>query len=162
MNGRSVDTTMGFTPMEGLVMGTRSGNVDPGLLLWVQQHHGLSAPDMERMLDRESGLLALAGSSDMREVLDSAKVGDEAAHLALDVYIHRLVGLVAAMAASMGGLDALVFTGGVGEHAEPIRGQVVARLQFLGPFHLVVVESREDLEMAAQARPLLSRLPAER
>jgi acetate kinase len=162
LNGRSVDTTMGFTPMEGLVMGTRSGTVDPGLLLWVQQHHGLSASDMERVLDRESGLLALVGTADMRMVLESAKAGDESAQLAIDVYIHRLVGLVAAMAASMGGLDALVFTGGVGEHAEPVRHQAVAKLEFLGPFDVVVVEAREDLEMARQARPLLTGRPAER
>jgi acetate kinase len=162
LNGRSVDTTMGFTPMEGLVMGTRSGTIDPGLMLWIQQHHGLSAADMERVLDRESGLLALAGSSDMRVVLEAAKAGDEAAQLAIDIYIHRIVGLIAAMAASMGGLDALVFTGGVGEHAEPIRDQAAAGLQFLGHFDVVVIESREDLEMAAQARPLLTRHPAGR
>jgi acetate kinase len=156
--GRSVDTTMGFTPMEGLVMGTRSGTVDPGLVLWVQRRLGLSAEEMEVALDRESGLLALAGSSDMREVLESARVGDEAAHLAIDVYVHRLRASISAMAAAMAGLDALVFTGGVGEHAAPIRTAVVDGLDFLAPFSVLVVEAREDLEMARQARALFHEL----
>ncbi|HEV7680025.1 MAG TPA: acetate/propionate family kinase [Candidatus Dormibacteraeota bacterium] len=131
--GVSVDTTMGFTPMDGLVMATRSGSVDPGLLLWIQQRHGVSAADAERMLDRESGLLGLSGvSGDMREVLSAAARGVARAQLAVDVYVHRLRASIAAMAASLERLDALVFTGGVGENAASIREQVCAGLGILG------------------------------
>ena len=120
-NGRSVDTTMGFTPLEGLVMATRSGSVDPGLVLWLQEHAGLSAAQVAAALEHESGLLALGGDADMRALLPRADRGDAAAVLAIDVYVHRLVAGVAAMTAALGGLDVLVFTGGVGENASTIR-----------------------------------------
>jgi acetate kinase len=178
--GRSIDTTMGFTPLEGLVMGTRAGSVDPGLLLWVQRHGDIDAQAAERALDREAGLAALSGrSSDMRDVLAGADEGDERCKLALDVYLHRLVAGVAAMAASLTGVDALVFTGGVGENAAPVRAEAVTRLGFLGlaldPARnaardpadrvlsppgsdraAVVVASREDLEIARQVREVLA------
>ncbi|MGN6588542.1 MAG: acetate/propionate family kinase [Solirubrobacterales bacterium] len=130
--GRSVDTTMGFTPLEGLVMATRSGSVDPGLLLWVQRHSGRDAEQMESELDRGSGLLALSGHSDIREVIAAADTGDEQCRLAFHVYLHRLAAGVAAMAAAMGGIDALVFTGGIGEHLGPVRAEACKRLRFLG------------------------------
>src|SRR5215210_7540118 len=114
LDGRSVDTTMGFTPLEGLVMATRSGSVDPGLLLWLQRHEGISSEEMADALEHESGLLGIAGTADMRELLAR---NDPDAQLALGVYIHRLRAGIAAMVASLGGLDALVFTGGVGERA---------------------------------------------
>src|SRR5438270_11656026 len=113
--GRSVDTPMGFTPLEGLVMATRSGTVDPGLVLWLQEHAGLAAAQVSDALEHRSGLLALAGTADMREVVAGAGRGEPDAGLALEVYVHRLRAGVAAMAAAAGGLDALVFTGGVGE-----------------------------------------------
>jgi acetate kinase len=153
--GASVDTTMGFTPLEGLVMGTRSGSVDPGLLLWVQRHQGLGAEEMEQALDRESGLVALSGrSGDMREVLAGLDAGDERCRLAFDVYVHRLVGGVAAMAAAMGGTDALVFTGGVGENAPRVREAVAERTGFLGidSDAILVVPAREDVEIARAVR----------
>jgi acetate kinase len=161
---------MGFTPLEGLVMGTRAGTVDPGLILWLIRDAGLTPDDVNEALERRSGLLALAGTPDMREVLAAA---DEAA---LDVYLHRLRALIAAMAAAMDGLDLLVFTGGVGEHAAPIRSGAAEGLGFLGiavddalnlgsgdrevspPESLVrtlVVAAREDLEIARQVRGLL-------
>jgi acetate kinase len=149
LNGRSVDTTMGFTPLEGLVMATRSGSVDPGLVLWLIQQQGLDPAEVQRALDEESGLKGLAGSGDMRDVLASGP------GLAVDVYLHRLAGSIAQMAAALGGVDLLAFTGGVGEHAAPIRDGAVARLEFLGPFKTVVIEAREDLEMAGQTRALL-------
>jgi acetate kinase len=143
--GVSVDTTMGFTPMDGLVMATRSGSVDPGLLLWVQQRHGVSAADAERMLDRESGLLGVSGvSGDMREVLAAAARGVSRAQLALDVYVHRLRASIAAMAASLERLDALVFTGGVGENAAAIRDQACAGLGVLGVPDLTLAENLPD------------------
>jgi acetate kinase len=161
--GRSVDTTMGFTPLEGLVMATRSGSVDPGLLLWVQRHGGIDAEEMERALDRESGLLALSGrSGDMREVLAGTEEGDERCRLAFDVYIHRLAAGIAAMTAAMGGIDALVFTGGVGENAPRVRQEICERLSFLDislnetPGNVLVVPAREDLEIAAEARRVVA------
>jgi acetate kinase len=156
-SGVSVDTTMGFTPMDGLVMATRSGSVDPGLLLWVQQRHGVSAADAERMLDRESGLLGVSGvSGDMRAVLDAAARGVARAQLAVDVYVHRLRASIAAMAASLERLDAVVFTGGVGENAAVIRERACARLPALSATTAVlVVKAREDCQMAHEVRSLL-------
>jgi acetate kinase len=148
-DGRSVDTTMGFTPLEGLVMATRSGSVDPGLLLWVQRHGGLDAEEMERALDRESGLLALSGrSGDMPEVISGADRGDQNCKLALDVYIHRLLAGIAAMAAAMGGIDALAFTGGVGENSPRIRQAAAEGSAFLG----VEIDAALNAEAAADAR----------
>ncbi len=136
-DGASLDTTMGFTPLEGLVMATRSGSVDPGMLLWLMEHERLSAGELADALEHRSGLLGLAGCADMREVVERAGDGDRAeigraASLALDVYIHRLRAGIAAMAASLGGLDALVFTGGVGEHSAAVRERAASGLAFLG------------------------------
>jgi len=154
-NGVSVDTTMGFTPMDGLVMATRSGSVDPGLLLYVQRRRGVSVEDAERLLDRESGLLGVSGiSGDMREVLDAASRGEPRAVLAVDVYVHRLRQLIAAMAASLDRLDALVFTGGVGENAAGIRERARAG-HLAGTAPVVVVHAREDLQIAHEVRTLL-------
>jgi len=175
--GRSVDTTMGFTPLEGLVMATRSGSVDPGLVLWLQEHAGLSEHDVAEALEHRSGLLALGGSSDMRELLERARRGDDRAALAIDVYVHRLAAGVAAMAASLGGVDVLAFTGGVGENAPEIRARASERLQFLGveighgndgahgdtdisasgaAVRTVVVAAREDLEILRGVESVLS------
>jgi acetate kinase len=176
--GRSVDTTMGFTPLEGLVMATRSGSVDPGLLLWLLRRRGLSADEVAEGLEHDAGLGGLAGSADMREVLRAADAGSADAVLARDVYVHRLRAGIAAMAASLGGLDALVFTGGVGENAAPVRAAGVGGLAFLGlaidpernehgtgdreigpagaaSSGVLVVASREDLEIARQVRSAL-------
>lgn len=145
--GRSVDTTMGFTPLDGIVMATRAGAVDPGLVLWLLTDAGLSASDVRDGLERHGGLAGLAGGTgDMRDVLARRASGDEGARLAFDVYVHRLRQGIAAMAASLGGADLLVFTGGVGEHAAPVRDAAVAGLPFLD-VPVEVVESREDLEM---------------
>ena len=152
--GVSVDTTMGFTPMEGLVMATRSGSVDPGLLLYVQRSFGVSVGDAERMLDRESGLLAVSGvSGDMREVLSAASRGVARASLAIDVYVHRLRRLIGAMAASLDRVDALVFTGGVGENAAVIRERACAG--WMAGVPALVVHAREDLQIAHEVRSLL-------
>jgi acetate kinase len=158
LDGRSVDTTMGFTPLEGLVMATRSGSVDPGLLLWLQQHEGISVDSMAEALEHDSGLLGLAGSADMRELLDR---DDDDARLAVDVYVHRLRAGIGAMAASLGGLDALVFTGGVGENSERVRELACEGLKHLGVgapderVRVLAVHAREDLEIARQVRELL-------
>jgi acetate kinase len=172
--GRSVDTTMGFTPLEGLMMATRSGDVDPGLLLWVQEQLGLSVDELDDALQRRSGLLGMAGTADLRLVVERALAGEEQAGLALGVYVHRIVGAAARMAASAGGLDVLVFTGGVGENAPEVRRRVVAGLAHLGcaldeaanaggpadreigaagaGVRCCVVVAREDLEIARGTR----------
>jgi acetate kinase len=176
--GRSMDTTMGFTPLEGLVMATRSGSIDPGLVLWLQKHAGVSESEMTEALDQRSGLLALAGTADMREVLRGISAGSERARLALDVYVHRLRSCIAAMAAAMGGLDVLVFTGGVGENSPQVREATVSGLRFLGleidpalnanvvadadisassaDVPTLVVKAREDIEVAREVRRVLS------
>lgn len=176
--GVSVDTTMGFTPLDGLVMATRSGNVDPGLVLWLEQHAGISPAELASTLEHRSGLLGLSGSGDMRAVLAAEAAGDPAAALAVDVYLHRIRAGIAAMTAAMGGLDVLVFTGGVGEHAAPIRARAVAGLAFLGvavdaaandaavgdgeltadgaSVRVYVIAAREDLEIARQVRETLA------
>ena len=176
-NGRSRDTTMGFTPLEGLVMATRSGSVDPGLLLWLLEHGALSPATLADALEHESGLLGLAGTADMRAVVERANKADSTARLALDVYVHRLRCGIAAMAAALGGIDVLAFTGGVGERSAVVRALAVDGLGFLGlaiePSHnetaiadtdisaanaaarTVVVTAREDLEIARQTRSVL-------
>jgi acetate kinase len=179
-DGRSVDTTMGFTPNDGLMMATRSGSFDPGALLWLQEHVGLSRDDAEQALEHESGLLGLSGlSADMRELLDAAARGHEAAALAVEVYLHRLRAGIAAMAAAMDGVDALVFTGGVGENSHEIRRRACDGLGFLGvaldegadseageedaviggddAVAVLLVHAREDIAIVREVRRVLSR-----
>ncbi len=131
--GRCADTTMGFTPLEGLMMATRSGSIDPSIVLHVQQHHGLTAEQVESALNRESGLLGVSGiSADMREVLAATKGGHDQARLAFGIYTHRVRQAIGALAVTMAGVDALVFTAGVGEHAREVRASVCAGLECLG------------------------------
>jgi len=131
--GRCVDTTMGFTPLEGLMMATRSGSIDPGIVTHVQRHHGLTAEQVETALNRESGLLGVSTvSADMRQVLEAARQGHEQARLAIGIYTHRVRQAIGAMAVTMGGVDALVFTAGVGEHAVEVREAICAGLECLG------------------------------
>ena len=173
-DGHSVDTTMGFTPLDGLVMATRSGSLDPGLVLWLLEHERLRERKLSSALEHDSGLRALAGTADMREVLAKRAAGDEAARLALDVYAHRLRAEVAAMSAALGGLNALVFTGGVGERSAPVRNEACRGLGFLGveldarandqatgdtdvsapgaAVRVLIIAAREDLEIARQVR----------
>jgi acetate kinase len=132
-DGVSVDTTMGLTPMEGLVMGTRSGDIDPGVFAYLAERAGLSVDQLTDMLDTESGLAGLSGvGNDMRAVESAAAGGDERAQLALEVFVHRLAKAVAGMVVSLDRLDALVFTGGIGENSVTVRSRVLARLAFLG------------------------------
>jgi acetate kinase len=131
--GRSVDTTMGFTPLEGLMMGTRSGSVDPGVLTYLARERHLSGQELDEILNQKSGLLGISGiSSDMREILAASKQGNERAKLALNIYVHRLRSGIGAMVAVLGGIDALVFTAGVGENSPEVRAAVCETLAFTG------------------------------
>lgn len=177
LGGRSVDTTMGFTPLEGLVMATRSGTVDPGLVLWLEEHEKLPPHEVATTLEERSGLLALAGTADMREIEQGYHRGEPNARLALEVYIHRLVREIAAMSAATQGIDVLAFTGGVGENSSTVRRLALERLGFLGvavdrnlnsiaagdanisatdsDVQTVVIAAREDLQIAREARETL-------
>ena len=131
--GRSVDTTMGFTPLEGLMMGTRSGSMDPGVLFHLLRRETASAASLDDILNHCSGLLGISGvSSDMRDVLEAAGQGNQRAKLAFDIFVHRLETGIAAMAGSLGGVDAVVFTGGIGENSAEVRDAACAKLSFLG------------------------------
>ena len=131
--GCSVDTTMGFTPLEGVMMGTRSGTVDPGIIIYLVRHRGYGADELDHLLNRESGLKGVSGvSGDMREVLAAIEAGNPRARLAFEVYVHRLCREIGGMAASLGGVDALAFTAGIGENCPPLRAAVCEQLAFLG------------------------------
>jgi acetate kinase len=175
--GRSVDTTMGFSPNEGVPMATRSGSVDPGALVAVLRRSGMDADALDHALNEESGMRGLAGGDGLELELERrAAEGDEAARLAVDVYVHRVAGAVAAMAASAGGLDALVFTAGIGERSPHVRERVCGRLAFLGvevdpalnsaegdrdiaapasPVRVAVIRAREELVAARAAREVI-------
>jgi acetate kinase len=130
--GRSVDTSMGLTPLEGLVMGTRSGDLDPAIPFHLNRVAGLDVEQLDDLLNRQSGMLGLSGHADMREVIDAADAGDARAALALEVYLHRIRHYIGAYAAVLGGVDALVFTAGVGENSDVVRAGAVRGLEFLG------------------------------
>jgi len=131
--GKSVDTTMGFTPLEGVMMGTRCGSIDPGILIYLVRHRGWGADTLDRVLNKESGLKGVSGiSGDMREIVDAMNAGNDRARLAFDIYVYRLVREIGGMAASLGGLDALLFTAGIGENCAPLREIACERLAFLG------------------------------
>ncbi|WP_046471282.1 acetate/propionate family kinase [Allosalinactinospora lopnorensis] len=175
--GRCVDTTMGFTPLEGLVMNSRSGDVDPGLVLWLLRDAGFGAEEVAEGLERHGGLAGLTGTSDMRDVVRRAEGGDADCVLGLDVYLHRLRAKIAAMAAALGGIDTLVFTGGVGENQPVVRAGAAERLGFLGVgldpeandaaradaditgpaafVRTLVITSREDIKIARDVRARL-------
>ena len=132
-DGKSIDTSMGLTPTEGLMMGTRCGDVDPGALIFLMDKHNLSSKDMLNMVNKESGLAGVSGvSSDMREIAAAAKQGNEKAILSLEMYEQRITKYVGAFAAEMGGVDIIVFTGGVGEHQSSTRANVCNPLRFMG------------------------------
>jgi acetate kinase len=131
-DGKSVDTSMGVTPLEGLVMGTRSGDVDPGLLLYLLTAEGMSPAQLDDLLNHQSGLRGLAGSGDVRQLQQSAAAGDEKARLALAIFAYRVRKYIGAYTAALGGLDGLAFTGGIGEHSVLVRGMVCEGLECLG------------------------------
>jgi len=178
-HGHSIDTTMGFTPLEGLMMGSRSGSVDPGILTYLMRQKGYSADQLDEILNKKSGLKGISGiTSDMREILSAMQKDNERARLAFDIYIHRLRSCVGAMLASLGGVDALVFAGGVGENAPSVRWATCKALRFLGlkldpeknaqspadqdiatadsTVRVLVVQTQEDWSIAKECWRLLS------
>ncbi|HEX6969379.1 MAG TPA: acetate kinase [Micromonosporaceae bacterium] len=171
--GRSIATSMGFTPLEGLVMGTRSGDLDPAVVVFLQRQAGLSVDEVDDLLNHRSGLFGMCGANDMREVLRRRDAGDPAARLAFDVYCRRIRSYVGAYYAQLGRVDAVTFTGGVGENAAPVRAAALAGLQRLGiavdetrnrasgdrlispdgaEVAVCVIATDEELEIARQAR----------
>jgi acetate kinase len=179
--GRSVETSMGMTPLEGLVMGTRSGDIDPGVVFHLHRQAGLSFDDIDTLLNRRSGLIGLAGSGDMRDVQNAAALGDEASEAALAVWRHRVRHYIGAYIAQLGGLDLLVFTAGVGENSPLLRRRALSGLEFLGisvdddlnelqsrdartispagsPVTVLVVPTNEELEIARQSFAVVSAL----
>lgn len=176
--GRSIDTSMGLTPLEGLVMGTRSGDIDPGAIFHIARQTGMGVDDLDRLLNRESGLLGMTGSRDMRDVQDAALRSDAAAELALQVWRHRIRHYIGAYYAELGGLDALVFTAGIGENNALLRRRALRGLEHLGirvdddrnelqsgearlispdgaPVSVMVIPTNEELEIARQAISLV-------
>ncbi len=132
-DGRSIDTTMGFTPLEGLMMGTRSGSVDPGILTYLMRQGPLTGEQLDDLLNTKSGLLGISGiSSDMRQILAAMKEGHPRAKLAFEIFVHRLQTGIGAMIAALGGIDALVFTAGIGENSAEVRAAACANFEFLG------------------------------
>lgn len=175
--GRSIDTTMGFTPLEGLMMGTRAGSIDPGILIHLMRKQHAGADELDSILNHDSGLLGISGiSSDMRDVLEAAEKSNARAKLAFEIFIHRLQKGIAAMAASLGGLDAIVFTAGIGENSAAVRSASCAKLGFLGVeldqnknasaepdldiaapdsrVHILVIRAQEDWAIARECERL--------
>jgi acetate kinase len=182
-NGQSVDTSMGFTPLEGIMMGTRSGSIDPSILLYLIRHEDSTADEIDEILNRKSGLLGVSGrSGDMREILEAMNAGDERARLAYQIFAHRLTREIGAMLAVLGGVDAIVFTGGIGENCAPLRELVCAQLAFLGlkldpaknaqpdldqnvaaadsAVQVLVIRADEDSQIARECLRLRSKPPA--
>jgi acetate kinase len=149
-DGQSVDTSMGFTPMEGAVMGTRSGSIDPGVVFHLARQTELSLDEIEDLLQHRSGMLGLCGDSDVRRVRERADGGDAEARFALDVYAHRLRGLVASYVGQLPGLHAVAFTAGVGEHDPALREEVIGPLRHLG----LVLDARANVEAVGPDRPV--------
>ncbi|HWV25211.1 MAG TPA: acetate kinase [Thermomicrobiales bacterium] len=178
-NGASVDTSMGMTPLEGLVMGTRSGNIDPGILFHLNRKAGMTADQLDDMLNHRSGLLGMTGTSDVRDVLSSVERGETRAKLALDVYCYRLKSYIGAYLAHLGRVDAVIFTAGVGENAAEVRRKAIEGLDHIGivlderrnadrvdgihristddsPTCVLVVPTDEELEIARQTQHAIS------
>jgi acetate kinase len=183
--GRCVETTMGFTPLDGLMMATRSGSIDPSIVLHVQQRHGLTVEEVEAALNHQSGLLGVSGfSADMRQILDAVHAGHPQAQLALAIYTRRVRQAIGALAVTLGGVDALVFTAGVGEHAGQVREIICVGLECLGleldaPVNaacrpdtdvarpgsrgrILVIATREDVTMLREVMQVLGSMTRER
>lgn len=178
-DGQSIDTTMGFTPLEGLMMGSRSGSVDPGIIFYLQRQKGQSAEDLDTTLNKASGLEGISGTGDMRQVLQRMRNGDSRARLAFDMFVHRLRFYIGAMLASLGGVDVLVFAGGVGENSSEVRAAACEAFAFLGlkidqqknsrspadqdiatpdsPVRVLIIHTQEDWQIAKECWKLVKK-----
>ncbi len=160
-NGQSMDTTMGFTPLEGLLMGTRSGDLDPSLILFIMGKEGLTVGEANTLLNKHSGLIGISGeSSDMREILTAVKDNQQRSKWAFEIFCYRIKKYVGAYAAAMGGLDALVFTGGIGENSKEIREEVCKEMEFLG-IHLDDLKNQnaEEIISTENSKVTVMRIP---
>lgn len=184
-DGRSIDTTMGFTPLEGLMMGTRSGSLDPGILTFLASRHGVSGQRLDELLNTQSGLLGISGvSSDMRQIEEAMRSGHARAKLAFDIFVHRLRSGIGAMIAVLGGVDALVFSAGIGEHSAQVREAACANFRYAGleidaaknanaspdcdisaagsKIRVLVIRAQEDWAIARQTQQLIAEASATR
>jgi len=179
-NGEAVDTSMGFTPLEGLLMGTRCGDIDPGVLIYLVRHLHYDAGQLEEILDKDSGLKGLCGQSDVRDIISLAEKGDEAAGNAVDIFVYRVQKYIGAYSASLGGLDAIVFTGGIGEHSPVLRGKILDAFGYLNvkideeknlknseifsaeesSVYTMTIPANEELAIARETFELVSRNPS--
>lgn len=149
-NGQSIDTSMGFTPLEGLLMGTRSGDLDPSLILYIMAKEGLTVGEANTLLNKHSGLIGISGeSSDMREILTAVKDNQQRAKWAFEIFCYRIKKYIGAYASAMGGLDALVFTGGIGENSKEVREEVCKEMEFLG-IHLDDLKNQSSDEIISK------------
>ena len=151
--GKSIDTSMGFTPLEGLVMGTRSGDIDPAIVLYMQRELGLSVDEVDKALNKESGLLGICGENDVRDILNSK---DEKAKLALDMMIRRIQKYIGSYMALLGRVDAIAFSGGIGENSAYIREKVLKSQMFNG-IKFLVIKTNEELEIANECLRVLEK-----
>lgn len=169
-NGKSIDTSMGFTPLEGLMMGTRSGDIDPEIIFYLEDQIGLSASDINKMLNKESGFKGVCHNSDLRVIIERANNGDAQAQLAIEMFCIRVKKYIGAYKEILGSVDAIVFTGGIGEHASLIREQTLAMIdsekneavdgfaeiqEVTAPYKILVVPTNEELEIAIQCKKLV-------
>jgi acetate kinase len=159
-NGHSIDTSMGFTPLEGLLMGTRSGDLDPSLILYIMGKEGLSLHEASTMLNKHSGLIGISGeSSDMREILAAVKDEQRRSVYAFEIFCYRIKKYIGAYSAAMGGLDALIFTGGIGENAPEVRAEVCRDMEYIGiKLDNLKNENNEDLISASSSRVKVFRI----
>lgn len=156
--GRSVDTTMGLTPLEGLMMGSRCGSIDPAIAFYLMREAHMQPDEVEKSFNKESGLKGVASSSDMRQVLEARERGDEDARLAIELYVYRLQKVIGEYMAILPRVDAIIFSGGVGEHAKAIRDEVCASLVHLGvgsTIKVLVIATDEEYQMAQQVKEML-------
>jgi acetate kinase len=154
--GKAIDTSMGFTPLEGLTMSTRCGDIDPAIPIWLIRELKMTPAEVDDLMNKKSGMLGLTGHKDMRDVVAAAKKGDRRSRLALDVFVYDVVRYIGQFIAAMGGCDAVVFTAGVGERSPEIRGMVARRLKHLKKVKWLIVPTDEELMIARQVATLLS------
>ena len=152
-HGKSIDTTMGFTPLEGLMMGTRSGSIDPAIVTYIMRREGLTFDEMDEILNKESGVLGISGISDMRDVLQAADAGDEAAGLAIDMYVYKVQKAIGSFYAAMTRTDAVVMTAGIGENSAELRERIFAGLAHMG---MILDKERNQVEGAIGMNRIIS------